>query len=865
MRKRYLIFPLAALALASAYTVRASGAGDPPAPEATEISEENQETPVMSQGELLGAEASEAYKKLKFMEYEGEQEATLYRTAYDVNALAVKALQAADTPDLATRARNIIKDVHQLLMQGAIYFSQNNDSATSTQFSQAFIDAEQMPEMAVVDFKTAPEVLAMLSYSAAYGAVNSGDTERAKRYFESYLSTGQEQMRENVIVFYGQACVQTQDWDKGLDVLGEAVSQYPLNQRIITMAMQCAIEGGRPEQLQNFLDRALALNPDDEQLMDIQAKLYSTNREFDKALDIYLRIAEKRPQSLENTRRMATCYYNLGAQYYNQSIMEEEEKLAKRASRQSMSYFNSAAETLEQLLSTTPSDIKYLRALAQTYAALGEKERFEEVNRRLVGFGEKGVAFNTMPVMIEGDSYSTASKGGGGTVNAVPSYAEFARPFIEERLGTWAQRGEFEKLDDYKKRVAAGGGVDEYQALSKAAEKEYLDRYSRQLVLDDLKRSDYDVDNETYKITTPYGDAVLKVPYKNREAELFKSGWESARIRTPRFIIRDDKVALAEITFIVNGKKYTYNSADAATYKTPEVYVDINGILAAASSAEGKSGSSTGATPATMVFVDSDVDVNIPVTTRKADNLFAVIIANEHYDHADEVFGALHDGQTMYQYCTKTLGVPDHQAVLLNNATGNQIRDAIATLGRRVKGKGEDAEVIFYYAGHGLPDDATKEAYMLPADGNPLTTSTLVPMKEVYSSLGKMGAGSVAVFVDACFSGSSRNNTSVKKGERGVVMKPRDAEPEGNMFILTAASGQQTALPYTEKHHGLFTYYLLKKLQDSKGNASLKQISDYVKKEVEATSNRVNLKEQTPMVSVSGNLASTWDSKKLKP
>ncbi len=815
-----------------------------------------------TEGELRGQEASEAYKKLKFMEYEGEQESVLYNTAYDVNSKALEALQAADDSEQASRARNILKDVHQLLMQGAIYHSGAGNSAETTRFAQAFIDTETLPAMSVVDFKTTPQVLAMLSYSAAYGAVNSGDLDRAKRYFETYLSTGEQQARENVVLFYGQACVQTKDWDKGLEVLGEGVSQYPLNERIVTMALQCAIEGGRPEQLQNLLDRALALNPNDEQLLDIQAKLYSTNRDFRKALDIYLQIAEKRPQSLENTRRMATCYYNLGAQYYNQSIMEADEKAAKRASRQSQAYFNSAAESLEQLLSTTPSDIKYLRALAQTYAALGEKERFDEVNSRLLGFGDKGVVFNSMPVMIEGDSFSSA--GGSAKVGTVPSYAEFARPFIEERLGTWAQRGEFEKLEDYKKRVAEGGGVDEYKSLNKAAEKEYLERYGRQLVLDDLKRSDYDVDNETYMITTPYGNAVLKVPYKNREAELFKSGWESARIRTPKFMIKDDKVALAEITFIVNGKKYSYNAADAADYRTPEVYVDINGILAAASSSEGKA-APTATRVQDMVFTPSDVDENIPVTTRKADNLYAVIIANEHYNNADDVFGALHDGQSFHQYCVKTLGVPEHQAVLLANATGNQVRDAVETLAKKVKGTGENAEVIFYYAGHGLPDDATKEAYLLPSDGNPLTTSTLIPMKDLYRSLGNMGAGSVSVFIDACFSGSSRNNTSVKKGERGVVMKPKEVEPEGNMFILTAASGQQTALPYTQKHHGLFTYFLLKKLQESKGNATLRQISDYVKKEVESASNRINGKEQTPVVSVSGKLASTWESKKLKP
>ncbi len=861
MKRIFYIIPALGLAFGGALCLTAQSDTMPVTATGTEqVSETDSVAP--SPGEILASELAEAYKALKFMEYEGEQEEVLYRTGYDVNDLAVRSLLASENDDQANRARTVIADVHPLLLQGAFYHSGKGNSSETTRFARAFVDVEQMPEMSAIAFKTDPKVMSQLAYSAAYGAVNSGDNEKAKQYFEAYLNTGETAQRENVVVFYGQCCVQTQDWGRGIDVLEEAVSQYPLNPRIINLAMQCAIDGGYPDRLQNLLDRALALNPDDQNLLDLQAKLYSTNRDFRKALDIYLKIAEVRPQSLENTRRIATCYYNLGATYYNQSIMEEDEKVSKRAHRQSQAYFNSAAESLEQLLGTTPSDIKYLRALAQTYAALGEKERFESVNSRLIGFGEKGVAFNAMPVMIEGDSFAGAS---GKTAVTVPTFAEFARPFIEERLGTWAQRGEFEKLEDYKKRVASGGGVDEYRAINKAAEKEYLDRYARQLVLDDLKRSDYDVDNETYNISTPYGDAVLKVPYKNREAELFKSGWESAQIRKPRFIIRDDRVALAEVTFVVNGKKYTYNSADAAEYRTPEVYVDINSILAAASTGDQKGSPSAAGRNATMVFADSDVDVNIPLTTRKSDNLYAVIIANEHYDNADEVFGALHDGYSFHQYCTRTLGVPDHQAFLLNNATGNQIRDIMEQLSRKVKGTGPEAEVIFYYAGHGLPDDATKEAYLLPSDGNPRTTSTLVPMKELYHALGRMDAKAVSVFVDACFSGSSRNQTGVKKGERAVVMKPRDAEPEGNMFILTAANGQQTALPYTEKQHGLFTYYLLKKLQESKGNATLKQISDYVKKEVEQTSNRVNGKEQTPTVSVSGSLAASWDSKKLKP
>lgn len=83
------------------------------------------------------------------------------------------------------------------------------------------------------------------------------------------------------------------------------------------------------------------------------------------------------------------------------------------------------------------------------------------------------------------------------------------------------------------------------------------------------------------------------------------------------------------------------------------------------------------------------------------------------------------------------------------------------------------------------------------------------------------------------------------------------------MFSLTAASAQETALPYKEKNHGLFTYFLLKKLQESKGNATLKELTDYVTDNVRRQSSIINSKPQTPQVSTSGDLASSWHKKKL--
>ena len=84
------------------------------------------------------------------------------------------------------------------------------------------------------------------------------------------------------------------------------------------------------------------------------------------------------------------------------------------------------------------------------------------------------------------------------------------------------------------------------------------------------------------------------------------------------------------------------------------------------------------------------------------------------------------------------------------------------------------------------------------------------------------------------------------------------------MVVFSAATGEETAYPYKEKRHGLFTYYLLKKLQMSKGNMSLGELQAYVANEVAKRSIVVNGKSQTPTISTSANIGEGWKTWTLK-
>lgn len=811
-----------------------------------------------SMAELKGEAASQLYKSVKFMLYEGELESNIYPAALAAVHSAVEALELAETSAQRERAAGILLDLDPLMAQGAVFYSQQGDQHRQSEFARTCIDVRIHPMMTDSGFENLESLMPQLLYSAAYGASADGNTEDAKKYLKLYLESGDTAYRQNVVKYYGQACLATQDYAEGLRVLSEGTECYPTDMQMLMLALQTCLDGGLTDRMQPLLDKALALNPNDEKLLNLQARLYERNGEYGAAVDILNRLIETHSDSLDLHRSLATCYYNLGASHYNSSVMEDDEKVATRHRRQSKIYFGSACSALGQVLANTPSDMKFLTALAHTYASLGEKEKFEETNRQIRAFGGAPVAFNSMPSMLGDSNNSAKGDGAGQDRGDIPSFDEFAAPYITAELGEWARRGEFETVEEYRRRMVGGDAERKYDTLLKQAEKDYLDRYASRLLLTDMKLNPYDVEHETYRIDTPYGETVIKVPLKGKEAEAFKAGWEAAQLRAPRYMIRDGKVALASVTYVVGGRKYVYSAADAADYSTPHVYVDMQAILGYNDDDGTSSGMLDG------IFKDSDVDINIPVTSRKAAGAFALVIANEVYDKADNVYGAMHDGATFSKYCVSTLGIPQSNLIVVSNATGNQVRDALSSLVRKVKGYGPEAEVIVYYAGHGLPDESNGEAYMMPVDANPLLVSTLIPMKEIYSSLGDLETAATSVFVDACFSGTDRTGEMINKA-RGVVYATRPATPEGNMFVLTAASSKETALPYTEKYHGLFTYWLLKKLQESKGNATLRQIAEYVISNVRRTAESVNGKPQNPTVSTSGRMAAEWDKKKLKP
>ena len=251
------------------------------------------------------------------------------------------------------------------------------------------------------------------------------------------------------------------------------------------------------------------------------------------------------------------------------------------------------------------------------------------------------------------------------------------------------------------------------------------------------------------------------------------------------------------------------------------------------------------------------VDNNIPMASAKNEHTYCVIIANENYQEAPTVEYALNDGQIFREYCRLTLGIPEKQIRMFLDARYTDILKAIRFL-ENVDKFDNEAKIIFYYSGHGVPNETDRTAFLLPVDGTAKEMQTCVSLKSIYDRLGKIKSKNTMVFIDACFSGTSRGSNKGILAARSIVRVKEDTA-SGNMVIMTAASSDETAYAYKDAKHGLFTYHLLKELKESKGKIKLGDLFKGIKAGVAEKSVLENDKLQTPSVIYSPALANKWE------
>ena len=839
---------------------------------------------LLSSGSKLAAqtitESNEAYREFVQIANKDGDKTQMYDALYRCyTATYAIVTHSEKTSAEYTQAIYNMKNLIPFLPNAAAYNSNNQSVGNAIKFARAYVDVVSLPDFADGGYTT-QNAYSQLSYFAAANLVNRRQYEEAIPYLQAYLRSGDEKYRKSVFMNLIKACAQSNKYQLAVITLEQASDNYPTDYDIVSSAVNLCIDHKDNANLQKFVGKGLALRPDDETLLNIQGKLYEEGHNFEQALDIYKKLQVVHPKALDVLKHLAINNYNIGVQNYNKTLeLKEKDPHIKSLQETSKEYFTYAVGHLKNIIISDPLSLKYTQALAVAYNCIGDKENFNIINNKLASLGGGKIESNFIPQLIEFngevkpsiaavatqqqsiDSDSQAKEEEKG----IPAYSAFAIPFIENRIDKWQQKDSYETLDEYRARMTEKNRDAKIQEMQKLAQQEYISKYESRVNLRHLELKPYDADHEVFLVTSPdVGEMVVPVPRSNNEARIFASNWNGMQFKNPKYFIDKDHLALAQLTIITpSGKEYHYDNAAALNYTATNVEVHFDPINAGMLAANTNNANKQTIQQQNVKLGTSDVDENIPENPTTNNKSFAVVIANQNYTNVAGVPLALNDGLAFSKYCEKTLGMPAENVRYYADASYGTMLRAIRDIKNIASAFNGDINIVFYYAGHGIPNEATKDAYLLPTDADGTQTEGCYSLNKLYTELGSTKAKEIVVFLDACFSGSKREEGMLASA-RGVALKAKQEDPRGNMVVFSAASGDETAFPYSAKGHGLFTYYLLKKLQESKGDVNLGELNDYISENVKQQSVVINRKVQTPTATPSTWIATGWKEMTLK-
>lgn len=253
-----------------------------------------------------------------------------------------------------------------------------------------------------------------------------------------------------------------------------------------------------------------------------------------------------------------------------------------------------------------------------------------------------------------------------------------------------------------------------------------------------------------------------------------------------------------------------------------------------------------------------DVDDTIPTGELKNPDAIAIILGIEEYEKLPMVSYADRDASVFRGYAKNVFGIPDDNDHIYFGLNGNVTKAIFEKLfaedgwlANRVE---PGSDVYIFYAGHGAPDIKEKTPYLMPYDGDAnYPTQTGYALSLLYENLGKLKVHSVSVFLDACFSGQTRESKSLLAESRPIaVIVENPILTSDKITVFSASTGSQISSGYPEKRHGLFTYFLLKGLQGKADlnhdkTVTVQEMDEYLSQNVKKAASRLD-REQTPQV-----------------
>ena len=233
----------------------------------------------------------------------------------------------------------------------------------------------------------------------------------------------------------------------------------------------------------------------------------------------------------------------------------------------------------------------------------------------------------------------------------------------------------------------------------------------------------------------------------------------------------------------------------------------------------------------------------------------AIIVGIADYKKLPRADFANDDARSFYDYANRALGIQPENIKILIDGEAEQVEILSAFrswLPSYVKK--DKTDVYVFYSGHGLPSTDGKSLFFLPQSAHKdYLPETGIDQNSLVAALVAAKPKSVTLFIDSCYSGSTRSGETLLASARPLALKAKETVFPSNFTVISASRLDQISSSSPELKHGIFSFYVMKGMEgeadlNKDGKITVGELQSYLEDAVPRQAMKMNRKQEPQLV-----------------
>lgn len=327
---------------------------------------------VSSAGYSLSAQNSQEVLSRANQQYvlyesaKGDNSAEMYDHLYQSYTLYSSLLDAYADPDAMSAAYNRLTQIYPALKNAAMFFSNMNDTQMAHKFGMAYILLPRNQAFTGSGL-TRDEVYPQIVYNTGISAYKLQKMDDAVICFNEYLATGEADRAKDCIVFLNMIYMSRHNYVEQEKILQRAITEYPNTMDFYYNLINLYISTQNQQGLMATIDKVLAVDPNDVNVLPIKARMEEAAGNVEEALELYRRLLSFFPEDLAIMKGIAKCSFKIGSEINNQAYAVVDEAEGMELRQKAYPYLYDARIYFERILEKEPTSAVYMKGLEECY------------------------------------------------------------------------------------------------------------------------------------------------------------------------------------------------------------------------------------------------------------------------------------------------------------------------------------------------------------------------------------------------------------------------------------------------------------------------------------------------------------------